>query len=88
MCSRSCIGALVNLLAGCTAYRLLHSTKFETPKFEFSACVIKRITARQAEVDFLVLAENPNPVAIEGVSADYELYLDNSRFAADEAVAV
>jgi len=50
--------------------------------------VIKRITARQAEVDFLVPAENPNPVAIEGVSADYELYLDNSRFAADEAVAV
>lgn len=34
------------------------------------------------------MAENPNPVAIKGVSADYELYLDNSRFAADEAVAV
>lgn len=76
------------LLAGCTAYKLLHSTKFETPKFEFSGYAIKRVTARQAEVDFIVLANNPNPVGIKGVSADYELYLDDHRFATGEAVAV
>ncbi len=76
------------LPTGCTAYKLLHSTKFEQPKIEFSGYRIKRVTVRQAEVDFVVLAENPNPVGIKGVSADYELYIDDSRFAAGEAVDV
>lgn len=76
------------LLAGCTAYKLLHSTKFEKPKIEFSGYCIKRVTDRHAEVDFILLAENPNPVGIKGVSADYELYIDDSRFAAGKAVDV
>jgi len=80
--------SFVILLGGCTAYKLLHSTKFETPKFKFSGYAIKRVTARQAEVDLIVLADNPNPVGIKGVSADYELYLDDHRFAGGEAVAV
>lgn len=76
------------LPAGCTDYKLLHSTKFEKPKIEFSGYAIKRVTERQAEVDFIVLAENPNSVGIKGVSADYELYLDDSRFAKGKAVDV
>ena len=76
------------LPAGCTAYKLSHSTKFEEPKIEFSRYCIKRVTDRQAEVDFIVLAENPNHVGIKGISADYELYLDDSRFAAGKAADV
>ena len=76
------------LFAGCAAYKLLHSTKLEEPKIEFSGYRIERMTNREAEVDFIVRAENPNPVGIKGVSADYELYVDESRFATGNAVAV
>ncbi len=80
--------SLAALPAGCTAYKLLHSTKFEAPRIEFYGYVVKRATPKEAEVDFIVLANNPNPVGIKGVSADYELYLDDYRFAAGEAVDV
>lgn len=74
------------LPAGCTAYKLLHSTKLEPPKIEFHEYRIKQVTDRQAEVDFIVRAENPNPIGIKGVSADYELYIEEGRFAAGKAV--
>ncbi len=80
--------AFMILPGGCTAYKLLHSTEFEKPKIEFSGYSVRRVTVRQAEVDFVVLAENPNSVGIKGVSADYELYFDNNRFAAGEAVDI
>lgn len=79
---------LMLLPAGCTAYNLAHSTKFEQPKIEFSGYRIRQVTDRRAEVDFIVLVDNPNPVGIRGVSADYELYLDESRFAAGRAIDV
>jgi LEA14-like dessication related protein len=72
--------------AGCTAYKLLHSTKLEPPKIEFYEYRIKQVTDEQAEVDFIVRAENPNPIGINGVSADYELFIEESRFAAGKAV--
>lgn len=76
------------LTGGCTAYKLLHSARIEEPKFEFSGCVIKRVTDRQTEVDCIILAKNPNSVGIKGLSADYELYMDDSRFATGKAVDV
>jgi len=71
------------LLAGCTAYKLCIRQVREAEDRIFWI-LYQAVTDRHAEVDFILLRKTRTR-GIKGVSADYELYIDDSRFAAGKA---
>lgn len=47
----------------------------KTPEITYDRFEVKRITLDKADVDFIFIVNNPNPLGLDDITADYELFL-------------
>jgi hypothetical protein len=67
------------VLTGCTAARLL-TTRFEKPVFTYAGTELISTSQREAVVNFLFSAHNPNNAGLKNASVSYELSVEGKRF--------
>src|SRR5690606_31059387 len=73
--------ALVSGIAsGCTFLRLARSEKLKAPVVTYLRTEVRSVSAREAEVDFVLNARNPNKIGLRNVSVDYELFHEGRPF--------
>jgi LEA14-like dessication related protein len=51
------------------------SSALKTPEITYERFEVKQITFDKADVDFLFIVNNPNPLGLDDISMDYELFL-------------
>jgi hypothetical protein len=51
------------------------SAGLKKPVISYEKYVVKKVTIRDTKVNFVYSVDNPNPVGLKRVSADYEMYL-------------
>jgi LEA14-like dessication related protein len=85
---RSCLVLFLLLLPSCTFYRLVGSTKLKTPEFTILGCEVRKVSARQANLDFIVSAYNPNPIGLRNIYINYELSTEGKRLMKGRDVSV
>jgi LEA14-like dessication related protein len=55
------------------------SAGLKKPAITYEKYVVKKVTLRDTKVDFVYSVDNPNPVGLKRISADYEMYLGYSE---------
>lgn len=88
MKKKVCLLLFLLLVPSCTFYRLVGSTKLKTPEFTILGCEVKKVSPRQANVDFIVSAYNPNPIGLKNIYVNYELSTERKRFMKGRDVSV
>lgn len=68
------------VLSGCTAIRLIKSTKLSDPKIEFVQHKVGKPSGKKVIVDLELNAYNPNTIGLKNIFINYELYAENKRF--------
>ncbi len=51
------------------------SSALKTPEITYDRFEVKHIAVDKAEVEFIFIVNNPNPVGLDDISMDYELFL-------------
>jgi LEA14-like dessication related protein len=51
------------------------SLGLKEPKIQYEKVDIKQVTAKDTKVEFVYSVDNPNPIGLENIGADYQLYL-------------
>jgi len=51
------------------------SSNLKTPEITYDRFEVKRLAPDKAEVEFIFILNNPNPLGLDNISADYELFL-------------
>ena len=75
-------------LTDCTFWKLVHSAKLKNPAFSYVSCDLKDVSARQANVGFVLSAYNPNEIGLKNVMVSYELFTEDKRFLKGDSVRV
>lgn len=79
---------LLMLIPSCTFYRLVGGTKLKPPDFKIVGCEVKKISARKADVDFLISAYNPNPIGLKNILVSYELSFERKKLVRGRNVSI
>jgi len=75
-------------LSGCTALRLIHSSKLKAPKVSFVSYRFIGADAAQANLEFTLAAYNPNSIGLRNVNVGYDLFHQDRRFLHGGDIAV
>jgi len=51
------------------------SSNLKTPEITYDRFEVKRMAPDKAEVEFIFILNNPNPLGLDNISANYELFL-------------
>jgi LEA14-like dessication related protein len=62
------------------------SSALKTPEITYDRFEVKRIAFDKADVEFIFIVNNPNPLGLDNISADYELFLKGQSTAQGKGV--
>jgi len=71
---------VAGLASGCTAIRLINSTKLKEPEFKYVDYRPGKATVTSIPVFLKFKAINPNEIGLKNVYVSYELYTEGKRF--------
>ena len=69
------MSALILILSGCVFTKLM-TAKIEQPTFTYVQFELIEVSQRQATVNFLFSAHNPNAIGLKNVFVSYELFVE------------
>ena len=62
------------------------SSNLKKPEITYDRFEVKRIAPDKTEVEFIFILNNPNPLGLDNISADYELFLKGQSTAQSKDV--
>lgn len=82
------LALMLIVISGCTAFRLVSSTKLEKPTFEYSDHEITKTDGRHTVVDLFFEAHNPNEIGLKNIVLAYKLSIDDKKFLKGSGIEV